>query len=105
MGRVLTYTCTVIGTGNTLWAGTAFQCPANGIILRHERFTESGGAVGECNSGAIQGRSIGVENSCYTSQLEVTVSATLSNKTVQCVHNSGVGIDTIGTSVVTVIEG
>ncbi|MGJ8946006.1 hypothetical protein AB9K17_24250, partial [Salmonella enterica subsp. enterica serovar Kentucky] len=37
LGTVLTYTCTAVGTGNTLWEGTAFDCfeNGNGIILRH----------------------------------------------------------------------
>ena len=104
-GSVLTYTCTAVGTGNTLWTGTAFDCATNGIILRHERYTQSGGAVGECNSRAVRGRSTGVENNCYTSQIDVTVSTTFNNKTIQCIHNSGTGIDTIGTSVITVAEG
>jgi hypothetical protein len=104
-GSVLTYTCTAVGTGNTLWTGTAFDCAAKGIILRHERYTESGGAAGDCSSGAIHGQSIGVENNCYTSEIDVTVSATFNNKTIQCIHNSGTGINTIGTSVITVFEG
>jgi hypothetical protein len=102
---VLTYTCTAVGTGNTLWTGTAFDCATNGIILRHERFSQSGGAVGVCNNDAIDGRSVGVENNCYTSEIDVTVSATFNNKTIQCIHNSGTGINTIGTSVITVFEG
>ena len=104
-GSVLTYTCTAVGTGNTLWTGTSFDCATNGIILRHERFTQSGGAVGECNNGAILGRSTAVDNSCYTSQIDVTVSAAFNNKTVQCIHNSGTGINMIGTSMITVYEG
>ena len=102
---MLTYTCTAVGTGNTQWTGSAFDCVAGWIILRHERFAQSGGAVGECNSGAIQGRSIGVENNCYTSEIAVTVSATFNNKTIQCIHNSGSGANTIGTSVITFFEG
>ena len=104
-GSVLTYTCTAVGTGNTLWTGTAFDCATNGIILRHERFTQSGGAVGECNGGPIQGRSIRVENNCYTSQIDVMVSDAFNNKTIQCIHNSGTGINIIDTSVITVVEG
>lgn len=102
---MLTYTCTAVGTGNTLWTGTAFDCATNGIILRHERFAQLGGAVGECNNGAIDGQSVGVENNCYTSEIAVTVSATFNNKTIQCIHNSGSGIITIGTSMITIFEG
>lgn len=59
--------------------GTAFNCGANGILLRHDRFA-SRGIDGVCNSGAIVGRSLGVENECYTSELNVTISPTLNNK-------------------------
>ena len=104
-GSMLIYNCTVVGTGTTIWQGTAFTCPAEGIILRHDRFT--GGVAGDCNSGsiAITGRSLGVENNCYASQLVVTVSSALHNKTVECVHNSNDGSNSIGLSRLTILEG
>lgn len=105
-GSVLTYTCTAFGGGSTLWSGTAFDCAAHGITLRHahEGFA-SKETNGVCNNGAIVGRSDGVENECYTSELNVTISLALNNKTINCTHNSDRGIDLVGTSKLTVFQG
>ena len=103
---MLTYTCTAGGRGSTLWTGSAFICDENGnsILLRHDRFS-SGSIDGVCNNGAIVGRSLGVKDGCYTSELNVTISPTLNNKTIMCRHNSDSGINTIGTSKLTILQG
>ena len=105
-GDLLTYTCTVVGGTTTLWEGTAFNCPmtTNEIILLHGNFANIGGTSGDCNNRAILGRSLRVEDSCYTSQLNVTVSASLNNKTVQCVHISSMGTSTVGVASLNVIS-
>ena len=100
----LVYTCTAVGSGNTQWRGTLFECTSNRIILRHDRYA-SGGVSGDCNDNTVVAQSVGVENSCYTSQLVFTVISAYSNRTVSCLHNSNVGISTIGSSVITVTEG
>ena len=87
--ETLTYTCNIVGGGNTLWGGTAFTCPStsNEIILRHSQFSE--GHAGSCSNGALMARSIGVTNTnCYTSQLQVFVTISLNNTTIQCTHDS-----------------
>lgn len=89
-GDVLNFMCTTVGGGQTIWTGTAFSsCPRaeNEIILRHSRFNTAGD-TGNCNNGAIVGRSVDAVNNCFTSQLNVTVSASLNNKTVQCIHST-----------------
>ena len=105
-GDMLTYTCTVTGSGNTIWDGSAFDCQHNEIILRHSQFTASGGhgTFGECNNGAIVARSIGVTNNCYISELNVTVSANLHNRTVQCIKSDD-SLRIIGKSTITVVTG
>ena len=94
-----------MGGGSTLWEGTAFDCfeTEDSILLRHSLFG-SGGITGQCNNGAITGQSIGVENECYTSQLNVTVDPTLNKRTVRCTHTSLIRT-TIGETTLTVIEG
>lgn len=87
--ETLTYTCNIVGGGNTLWGGTAFNCPStsNEIILRHSQFSE--GHSGTCSNGVLMGRTIGVTNTnCYTSQLQVDVSTSLNYTTVRCTHDS-----------------
>ena len=101
-GNELPFTCTVVGNGATSWEGTAFDCTAQRIVLRHNLFTGSAGATGMCNNGAIVGRSLEVNNNCYTSQLDVTVDYTFSNETIACVHS---GIGTIGTVLLMIPEG
>lgn len=103
-GRVLTYTCTAVGTGSTQWEGTLLDCPSNVIVLRHERYP-SETVAGECNGGAVVARIVGVEDSCYTSQLTFAVSSSFNNKTVVCTHSSNVRIRIIGTSVIVLMEG
>ena len=106
-GDILTYTCTAVGGGTTLWGGTAFKCGrSNEIALRHSRFA-SGGINGTCNNGAILGQNIGVQdNNCFISQLNITVDAEFNNKTVYCVHDSVTNSSlTIGTAILRVISG
>ena len=104
-GRELRLECTVVGGFATVWRGTAFNClrQGNEILLSHSRFSQSGGAVGECNNGMIIARSHNRTfdgfNSTYTSQLTIhlpslnATSNTLEGRTVQCVHD---GVTVIG---------
>ena len=43
-GDTLTYECTVVGLGVTVWTGSAFSCPSsnNEIALLHSRFLSYG---------------------------------------------------------------
>ena len=105
-GDMLTFNCTAVGLGSTLWIGTAFDCidGGNEILLRHNGFI-TGGISGTCNNGAIVGRSLEVVDNCYTSQLNVTISSNLNNKTVECIYNGNAGTITIGSPTLTVVEG
>ena len=106
VGRVLTYACTTVGRGSTLWTGTAFDCTNNMINLRHSLFNDSNrGATGDCSNGALVGRSIGVMDNCYSSQLIVRIMADMDNKTIRCDHRPGTEIFPIGQSTVSVITG
>lgn len=94
-GDALMYTCTIIGGGSTIWSGTAFDCESKSdeIILRHSQFVS--GTSGNCNNGAITARSLGRADTCYSSQLNLTFSSALNNKTIQCAYSSET-IETIG---------
>ena len=74
----------------TVWKGTAFSdCDNNDIVLLHNHFAR---ATGQCNNGNIIGRSIGIVNGSYISQLEVTVECDpnqLIKKDVECFHDNG----------------
>ena len=106
VGMALTYTCTAVGRGSTLWTGTAFDCSKNWINLRHSLFNDSArGATGDCSGGALVGQSIGVTDNCYTSQLHVRVAADMDNETINCDHRPGTEINNIGQSTLTVMTG
>ena len=101
IGFSITYECTVTGRpgGATVWTGTAFDCPGNEITLLHHRFPpDNGPAIGECNDGAIRGRSVQVNGSLYTSQLTVTVTADVIGESIECIHDHAGGTDVIGST-------
>ena len=87
------YECTVVGDlgGITVWHGTAFNCEisANLINLLHSQFISEEGAFGNCNGGAIRGKSLRIENNRYISQLVVTLSSDMNGKTIKCVYDNG----------------
>lgn len=102
---VLVYQCRVVGPGSTKWNGTAFSCNDNEIILRHSLYGGPGGTSGECNNGAIVGRSLEVAGNRYTSQLSVSVGDEVSsNTTVRCVYNGNTA-QVIGTSTLKIVSG
>ena len=91
-GDTLTYECTAMGGGSTVWTGTAFNCPANNneLILIHYRFLLIKGTSATCNNGAIVARSLSVEgNNNYTSQLNVTVTPDIAAKNIKCLYDNG----------------
>ena len=103
-GQQLLYECTVVGSGTTIWEGTAFRCAGGSILLSHSQF--SSGTTDMCNNGAIVGRSQSVvDNNCYTSQLSITTDVTMDGETVQCVHNNRERDIMIGTRTIDIITG
>lgn len=90
-GDSLIYTCRLHGDANgaTVWNGTAFNgCLHNEITLLHSFFTPQQGVLGTCNNGAIVARSLGLEGSNYTSQLNVTITSNLAGKTITCAYDA-----------------
>lgn len=84
-GDLLTFECTSFGGITTIWHGSAFDCGpgSDEIWLQHSQFPSR--ARGSCNSGQILAQSVGVvNNTYYISQLNVTVSSDMLNKTIQC---------------------
>ena len=103
----LTYECTTVGPGTTLWRGTAFNCFANGheIALRHTRFTTPEGASDQCNNGNITGHSVRAEGDYYTSQIHILFSRNLLGRTIECVHNNLNSYELIGNSTIAITTG
>lgn len=98
-GYTLIYECSVVGVfvGTTVWQGTALNCEVGTVInLLHSEFISEGGAIGNCNGGAIIGQSLRIENNRYVSQLRVIVSNDMSGETIECVYDNGATTTTIG---------
>ena len=105
--EILTFNCTIVGDGTTLWNGTAFVCVSdfNEIPLRHDNFGTPSGAGGSCTGGRLIGRSLSSNNNCFTSELLVNASAELNNKTIRCIHRDSQGqMVPVGEVVLTIIS-
>ena len=72
--------------------------PGCEITLFHSQFGVPGAARAVCNFGAVVGYNIGVENNCYTSKLDISVSSGLNGRTVECIADDGVRETLINTS-------
>ena len=94
--------------GATIWKGSAFDCihSGNEIALIHSSFgsqtniESSSVAAGECNNGSIHAHIVQVEGNYYTSQLNITVTANMIGKTIECVHDNTSTENVIGTLIV-----
>ena len=113
-GDIVTYNCNINEGGFTIWRGSAFDCPTvdSMILLRHSKFEESSGTMGQCNSGAIIGQSLGtgtnsLGNTVYMSQLTINLTASPSviSQTIECVHRNPSGMDTLVGSIMLEITG
>jgi hypothetical protein len=97
-GFNLTFECSILGSGLTVWQGSAFNCASSShqILLSHSQFED--GISKRCNNGAnmimassigIVSASNGIGDQCYISQLHVAVTDAVRNKTIECFHDSG----------------
>ena len=107
-GYNVTFTCSIVGGGNTIWNGTAFDCPSgtnifnNQIFLRHSAFGMLGEPNGTCSDRAIIGEGVSVESTRFTSRLIVRVNSDIVGKNVSCIYDDSargretlIGIKTI----------
>ena len=91
-----------MGIGNTVWQGSAFECPGsqNEMVLRHSLYNSSSvtysNRSNSCNNGGviIVAQIIGVSENTYTSHCQVTISvrekqSSFIGKTVECFYDNG----------------
>jgi hypothetical protein len=102
-GDTLTFDCTIMGGGATIWRGSAFDCTSNEIVLRHANFVPR--TSESCNGGNIVGESMGVSGICYSSRLIVTITSDLNGQTVGCYGNSNGSMIQIGESRLSILAG
>ena len=106
-GSVLTFSCTTVGLGTTIWTGTAFDCSNTGNQITLHNIQFASGTFGTCNDGRISARGIKVESDGdrHTSQLNVTVLSALNETSIECQYNDAdQGIVRIGMAVLTVLQ-
>ena len=109
-GYAVEFKCTVIGSGSTVWKGTAFQCSDSdgSLILRHSHFVNRTDDK-VCNDGAVVARPLQIiENfpqTYYMSQLRLTIGLETNNKSVQCAHDNGTEENVVGTITVSITSG
>lgn len=85
--NTLIFECTVMTGVETVWRGSAFNCitnDTNEMILLDSDNSRLEESVSICNNGAIFGQVVEFENSNYTSQLSVTISSDMFNKSIEC---------------------
>ena len=94
-GHELVFECTFQGGITTTWQGTIFDaCTDNHIDLRHSQFNSNGTqnrSINCSDTGMIFSQPISSPNHEYHSQLSLTYSQQLNNKTVDCVNNDTEG--------------
>ena len=86
-GYNISFECTTVGRGITVWKGTAFDCPlsSNEIQLRHTQFL---GSIRICNDGDISGYAVAMlPPDCFLSRLIVLITMELNGRTVICRHD------------------
>ena len=101
-GESASYICTVFGgvimSSITVWGGSAFNCTdgLNEIPLVNDQFGLEN-ARGECNDGALIAYGIQAAENCYTSRLDVRLSADLQGRTITCsVESEENGVTLLG---------
>ena len=110
-GETIVFTCAPMGLGTTLWDGSAFVCPQNGIIMVHDdRFRDMTDVKVTCGTGVtgmtagITGIESGPGNATYTSKVMIRLADNFQNKTVICNHRADTGSIIIGNATLKIPE-
>ena len=100
----ITFECTTVGGGITVWQGSAFNCPQSSdeISLRHAQFL---GSVGVCNDGAICAHAVSIPApDCFISNLTVYITPALEGRTVRCEHDDGIRVTLVRSVILNIIS-
>ena len=95
----MTYECTVFGGTSdivTVWKGDFFNCPTGirEIHLIHGGREDFIPQI--CNDGNVVGRFIRIVNDSFVSQLNVTLTCDITDKSVECIRDSGTNTERVG---------
>ena len=102
MCEILTLECYVIGSGSTVLRLQGNSIICGEIILLHSRYSNnisnSTKSSAVCNNGAIElvGWSLGVEDNCFTSQLQIKFNDNFAENLVSCIYDNGTDEKVVG---------
>ena len=89
-GDKLTYKCTVTRGAQTIWNGSAFDCPDRhnqiklDLNLWHHHYWYE-----RCTNATIEGWILSTGGNNYTSQLSITVTPDTTRKSIVCLSDNG----------------
>ena len=88
----------------TIWRGSAFNCNSSGneIYLLERHYLSNSDTT--CNNGMITGQVVWIDESNYTSQLNVTLEYDSIGKTIECAYIDGKQNPTVTSVAATVIN-
>ena len=99
-GDMVIYECTVVGGTTTVWKGSIVddhcQNSNHELKLSHAHYNSSEETHISCDYGSIFGRIVGVENNTYTSQLIVNLTYSVTQKSIECIHDNGSSETSVG---------
>ena len=107
VGHHLKFQCTAVGSGATIWRGSALNCPSslNEIQLYHSRFA-SGRAIGYCNDGNIVAYAVGIAEGQFRSNLLiVNLTREMNGTTIECNYDDGANINSINSTTIAITTG
>ena len=102
---ILLYECAIAGPGITIWSGSAllpYKSSENTFQLRHSRVNTTACDVAEGEAIVCP---IGVFNNTYISQLHLTASLELNNKSVECIHDDLITETLVGSDTICITTG
>ena len=96
--ETLTLECNVIGFGSTVLSLQGNSIICDKITLLHTRYNSGTRSRAVCNNGAtdLVGWSLGVEDNCFTSQLQIKFNDNFAENLVSCIYDNGTAEKVVG---------
>jgi hypothetical protein len=101
-GEEVTYTCSILGGGATLWSGTTLDCGPRDIPLHHSN-SFLPGTFPYCD-GNITSEIVGRVGDCYISRLKVAAINKFNNTLIDCSFQDPERVS-VGNSTIFIIPG
>lgn len=99
--QTLILECNVFGVGSTVLSIQGIRsitCNPHEMVLLHNRYSNGTNGTIQCDDGAIElvGRSLRVEDNCYTSQLQIKFNNNFVGSLVICAYDNGIVAKPVG---------